>query len=124
MGTLPRNGEVSVEVDASPAQVWNLLTDITRAGEWSHETQGGEWLDDATGPAPGARFQGRNENGRFKWTRQCEVLSVDENRIDQLAHGPDQAALPGQHDLDLRARADRRGVAASPSASRWCSSAR
>ncbi|MET0903617.1 MAG: SRPBCC family protein [Acidimicrobiales bacterium] len=80
MGTLPRNGEVSVEVDASPEQVWNLLTDITRAGEWSHETQGGDWLDDATAAAPGARFQGRNENGRFKWTRQCEVLSVEQNR--------------------------------------------
>ena len=47
--------------------------------------------------APGARFQGRNENGRFKWTRQCEVLSVDAEPLDQLAHRPDQAALPGQH---------------------------
>ena len=32
------------------------------------------------GRRAGARFQGRNENGRFKWTRQCEVLSVDEER--------------------------------------------
>jgi len=80
MGTLPRNGEVSVEVDATPEQVWNLLTDITRAGEWSHETQGGEWLDAAHGPAVGARFRGRNENGRMKWSRQCEVLSLDDNR--------------------------------------------
>ena len=68
MGTLPKNGQVSVEVDATPEQVWNLLTDITRAGEWSHETQGGEWLDGADGPAVGARFRGRNENGRMKWT--------------------------------------------------------
>ena len=71
---------MSVEVDATPEQVWNLLTDITRAGEWSHETQGGEWLDAADGPAVGARFRGRNENGRMKWTRQCEVLSVDAHR--------------------------------------------
>jgi hypothetical protein len=81
MGTLPKNGEVSVEVDATPQQVWTLLTDITRAGEWSHETQGGEWLDGAAGPAVGARFQGRNENGGWKWSRQCEVVALDESRM-------------------------------------------
>jgi len=81
MGTLPRNGEVSVEVDATPEQVWTLLTDIARAGEWSHENQGGEWLDGADGPAVGARFQGRNENGGWKWSRQCEVVAVDAPRM-------------------------------------------
>jgi uncharacterized protein YndB with AHSA1/START domain len=80
MGTLPKAGQVSVEVDATPAQVWSLLADITRAGEWSHETQGGEWLGNATEAAPGVRFRGRNENGRMRWRRQCEVLSVDEHR--------------------------------------------
>ena len=77
MGKLPKKGEVSVEVDATPEQVWTLLTDITRAGEWSHETQGGEWLDGADGPAVGARFRGRNQNGRSKWSRQCEVVVAD-----------------------------------------------
>ena len=77
MGTLPRTGTVSVEVDASPEQVWTLLTDITRAGEWSHENTGGEWLGGASGPVPGARFHGRNAQGSYKWTRQCEVLAVD-----------------------------------------------
>jgi len=80
MGTLPRNGQVSVEVDATPEQVWTLLTDITRAGEWSHETQGGEWLDGADGPSMGARFRGRNQNGRSKWSRQCEVVTADAPR--------------------------------------------
>jgi len=80
MGTLPRNGTVTIEVDATPQQVWDLLTDVTRSGEWSHETRGGEWLDGATGPVPGARFRGRNQNGRSKWTRQCEVLTSDPGR--------------------------------------------
>ena len=53
MGTLPKNGSATVEATATPEQVWTLLTDITRAGEWSHETQGGEWLDGATAAAPG-----------------------------------------------------------------------
>ena len=77
MGTLPKTGSVSVDVDARPEQVWSLLTDITRAGDWSHENQGGEWLGGATEAAPGARFRGRNENGAFKWSRECEVLAVE-----------------------------------------------
>jgi hypothetical protein len=78
MGTLPKHGSASVETTATPAQVWALLADVTRAGEWSHETQGGEWLDGATAAAPGARFRGRNQQGRTKWSRVCEVLTADE----------------------------------------------
>jgi hypothetical protein len=78
MGTLPKHGSVTVEAGATPAQVWAVLTDIPRAGEWSHETQGGEWLDGATAAAPGARFRGRNQQGRTKWSRVCEVLTADE----------------------------------------------
>jgi uncharacterized protein YndB with AHSA1/START domain len=77
MGTLPKSGSITVEVDATPEQVWALLSDITRAGEWSHENKGGEWLDGATAAAPGARFRGRNRNGRQKWSRVCEVLTAD-----------------------------------------------
>ena len=80
MGTLTRTNTVSVETDATPEQVWNLLTDIARAGEWSHENQGGEWVGDASHPAPGAFFRGRNENGRYRWSRQCEVLEVEAPR--------------------------------------------
>jgi len=80
MGTLPKHGELHIEVAAAPEQVWSLLTDITRAGDWSHETRGGEWLGGATEPVPGARFRGRNENGRMRWARECEVLAVDAPR--------------------------------------------
>jgi uncharacterized protein YndB with AHSA1/START domain len=80
MGTLPKSGSATVEVAATPEQVWALLTDITRAGEWSHETQGGEWLDGATAAVPGARFRGRNQQGRTKWSRVCEVVVADAPR--------------------------------------------
>ena len=39
MGTLPKHGSVTVEAAATPEQVWTLLADITRAGEWSHENR-------------------------------------------------------------------------------------
>ena len=80
MGTLPKTSSVTVEAAATPEQVWALLVDISRTGEWSHESRGGEWIDGATGPALGARFQGKNENGRNRWSRLCEVLEVDEPR--------------------------------------------
>ena len=37
---LPKHGSATVEATASPEQVWTLLADVTRAGEWSHETPG------------------------------------------------------------------------------------
>ena len=73
MGTLPRSGSVAAEVDASPTQVWAVLSDVTRAGEWSHETRGGAWLGPEAGPRPGARFRGDNGKRRMRWSRTCEV---------------------------------------------------
>jgi uncharacterized protein YndB with AHSA1/START domain len=77
MGTLARSGSVEVEVPASPEQVWALLTDVTRTGEWSHETHRGEWLDGASAAVPGARFRGANQQGRTRWSRVCEVVTVE-----------------------------------------------
>ena len=48
--------EAETFIEAPPAHVWELVTDIVRMGQWSPEYQGGEWLDGATGPAVGSRF--------------------------------------------------------------------
>jgi hypothetical protein len=80
METLPRHGSVQVTTSATPEQVWDVLADVTRTGEWSHETHGAEWLD-GTGPAvPGARFKGRNKHGRTGWTRLCRIEDADRGR--------------------------------------------
>lgn len=77
---LPRHGAIEVVVDAAPPQVWSVLADVTRTGEWSHEAQANEWLDGATTAAPGVRFRGRNRQGRNRWSRTCRVLHVDQGR--------------------------------------------
>lgn len=77
MGTLPKRGSVEVVVDATPEEVWAVVTDVRRAGEWSHETRGGEWLDGADRCAPGARFRGRNGHRAFRWARVCEVEEAE-----------------------------------------------
>jgi hypothetical protein len=81
MGTLPRTGTQVEDVAASPEQVWAVLADVTRADEWGHESQPGEWLDGATEATPGARFRGRNRAGRTKWSRICEVVVADEPTV-------------------------------------------
>lgn len=77
MGTLPKQGSAEVIAPATPEQVWAVLTDVTRTGEWSHEAVGAEWLDGSTAATPGARFRGRNRSGRNRWTRTCEVLAAE-----------------------------------------------
>jgi hypothetical protein len=68
-------GSVTVSMRARPAVVWDLVSDVTRIGEFSPETFEAEWLDGATGPAVGARFRGhvrRNGVGPVYWTT-CRV---------------------------------------------------
>jgi len=61
-------------VSAEPGRVWDLVTDITRMGEWSSECTGGRWTHGATGPAPGARFVGFNAHGWVRWRTHCRVI--------------------------------------------------
>jgi hemerythrin-like domain-containing protein len=68
---------VEVRVEADIDEVWELVRDVTRVGEWSHECVGAAWLGDSTAPVPGARFRGRNRAGVFRWGRVCEIVSAD-----------------------------------------------
>ncbi len=73
---------VTVHVEAPPEAVWDLVTDVTRIGEFSPETLAGRWIDGATGPAVGAKFQGhvkRNGRGPMYWTT-CRVVSCEPQR--------------------------------------------
>lgn len=72
--------EASVQVDASPEEVYAVLTDVTRMGEWSPETVSGEWLDGAVGPAVGARFKGSNKRGIARWSTKPVVVVADPGR--------------------------------------------
>lgn len=72
---------VTLHIDATPEAVWDLVSDVTRIGEFSPETFEAEWLDGATGPAVGARFRGhvkRNEKGPIYWST-CEVIVCEPN---------------------------------------------
>lgn len=72
-------GAVSVHVEAAPDHVYDLVSDITRMGEWSPETRRCEWVD-GEGPAVGARFKGHNRRGRARWSNTVEVIAADRGR--------------------------------------------
>jgi hypothetical protein len=66
-------------MSASPQEVWDLVSDVTRIGEFSPETFEAEWLDGATGPEVGAHFRGhvkRNGIGPIYWTK-CTVTECE-----------------------------------------------
>lgn len=70
-------GSTSVVVDADIGEVWDVVRDPTRVGEWSHECVAGEWVGDFAEAQRGARFRGRNKQGLFRWGRLCEVVSAE-----------------------------------------------
>ena len=76
----PLGGEVTVHMKAPVEDVWALVSDVTRIGEFSPETFEATWTHGATGPAVGARFKGhvkRNGVGPTYWT-PCTVTKCVE----------------------------------------------
>lgn len=73
---------VTLRIEAPVAAVWDLVSDVTRIGEFSPETFEAEWLKGADGPELGARFRGhvkRNQKGPTYWS-SCEVTHCEPNR--------------------------------------------
>ncbi len=81
--------EVLLHVDAPPAVVYGVVSDVTRMGEWSPETIKCEWLDGATAPAVGARFKGSNKRGFLRWSTKPTVVAVDPGRAFAFEVGSD-----------------------------------
>jgi uncharacterized protein YndB with AHSA1/START domain len=78
--------QVSVDVDASPEQVFDLVSDVTRMGEWSPESTGGQWRSGTPG-AVGATFRGNNRRGRASWSTTCQVVASERGRVFAFAVG-------------------------------------
>jgi uncharacterized protein YndB with AHSA1/START domain len=84
---------VEIFVAASPQRVWELVIDLQLMGQWSPEYQRGEWLDGATGPAVGARFQGHNKRRDREWESVSTVIEAAPGRVIAWAVG--DPANPG-----------------------------
>ncbi len=85
-------------MDAPVDKVWDLVSDVTRVGEFSPETFEAEWLDGASGPATGVRFRGhvrRNGRGPVYWTT-CTITDCEPGREFGFAVGG-LGSKAGQH---------------------------
>jgi hypothetical protein len=71
--------QVRVErvVAAEPILVYDMVSDVTRMGDWSPETSSCHWVGGVTGPAVGARFVGSNRRGPLVWRTSCRVTAAD-----------------------------------------------
>lgn len=67
---------VSIDIAATPDQVYALVSDITRMGEWSPECVDCSWAKGATGPEVGARFKARNKGARGPAWRNTPTVTA------------------------------------------------
>lgn len=69
----------SVVVAASPDVLYEMVSDVTRTGEWSPICRAC-WWDDGHGPWPGSWFTGRNETPDRTWETRSQVVVADPGR--------------------------------------------
>ncbi|MBA2388481.1 MAG: SRPBCC family protein [Acidimicrobiia bacterium] len=74
---MQQSGRVAIATEADIDAVWDVVRNVTRVGEWSHECVSASWLGGARSATPGARFRGRNRAHIFRWGRICEVVAAD-----------------------------------------------
>ncbi|OBH93268.1 SRPBCC family protein [Mycobacterium sp. E2733] len=96
--------EASTWIDADPARVWSLVSDIKLMPTLSNELQAVEWAEGADGPRVGARFVGHNEHEAFgRWTTTSQVVACDEPHEFAWAVGePDYPAAMWRFRLKSR----------------------
>ena len=127
----PRTHSDSLVVGRPPREVYDLVADVTRMGEYSPICKEC-WWDEGDGPRVGAWFTGRNELPDRTWETRSEVVAADLNRdrVPELifgTYGPSRGsgrlivlAASGRRLYDVRLRnqgtdANGVGVAAAPS---------
>ena len=61
-------------VARSPEDLYDMVSDVTRMGEWSPVCTACS-ADDGLGPQPGAWFTGRNELPERTWETRSQVVA-------------------------------------------------
>ena len=75
----PEPFAASIVVAVPPEQLYALVSDVTRTGEWS-PTCAACWWDDGAGPDVGSWFTGRNVTPERTWETRSRVAAADPGR--------------------------------------------
>jgi hypothetical protein len=70
---------VTVFIAADPNSVWDMISDITRMGQWSPECYRAMWLTSRRGK--GALFLGLNKDRGLTWPSPAIVTESDRGRV-------------------------------------------
>ncbi len=92
---LVMSGSAEVVISAPADELYDMVSDITRMGEWSPNTFAARWLDGATGPAVGARFAGDNREAGARWTLPATVTAATRGEVFAFVTG--KAEGPATH---------------------------
>jgi polyketide cyclase/dehydrase/lipid transport protein len=69
----------TISVAVSPDELFAMVSDVTRMGEWSPICTAC-WWDEGDGPRVGAWFTGRNEIPGRTWETRSQVVAADPGR--------------------------------------------
>jgi len=80
----------TIHVDAPADDVYALLADLPRMGEWSPECDRVTWRGGASGAVRGAGFIGHNRVGAVRWVTFGEVVAAEPGRnlAFEISAGP------------------------------------
>lgn len=73
---MPWEHAETVDIAATPDQVYRTISNLERMGEWSPENTGGSWIA-GDGTNIGDRFEGNNAIGDRTWSAVAEVVRCD-----------------------------------------------
>jgi hypothetical protein len=76
----PHLDTASVTIAADAGTLWDMVSDVTRMGEWSPECYRCRWLGRRRGPEPGALFVGFNRRGLARWATTNRVERAEPGR--------------------------------------------
>lgn len=74
--TLPSPYSESVVVRARAEDLYAMIADVSRMGQWSPVCTGGTW-EDAAANGAGSWFVGRNETPERVWETRCLVVAAE-----------------------------------------------
>ena len=79
---LPREYAESVDVEVSPEELYALVSDVTRTGEWSPVCTACWWDEEGDVPpgAVGSWFTGHNEVPGRTWETRSQVVAAEPGR--------------------------------------------
>lgn len=80
MKTNTRQHQESVTVQVSAETLYDLVSDVTRTGEWSPVCTSCWWDDEASAGRLGGWFTGRNELPHRTWETRSKVVAAERGR--------------------------------------------